>query len=336
MSTQRIVGIVAASLALAALCVGAWLYQPELTRQELMPELGDMDSKFVNLSSGASMHYRDQGNPSAPALVMIHGGFGSLQNWEGWVAPLSSQYRLISMDLLGHGLTGASPARLYARSHQRDAIAELLQKLGVSQYAVAGNSFGGGIALELALTYPDRVKALILIDSEGLPNKEDGYDASMFSKDNAVTPTDPSFTQLAWHERLAPRFVGSNVVRSALKAMFHNQDLVTDELVQQFSQALRHEGNGEAQVLMFRQNLYEIAQNGPQDLLDKLKQLRMPTLILQGEQDTLVPMAVAKRFDQEIPDSTLAVIQGAGHVPMLEKPLKSAERVRSFLEDNKP
>lgn len=331
MSTGRIVGIVAGSVALAAVCVGAFLYQPELTRQELSAALGGRESKFMTLDSGVSMHYRDQGKKDGPALVMIHGGFGSLHNWEGWTAPLGSQFRLISMDLLGHGLTGASPQKHYARTPQRDAIAALLNKLEVKHYAVAGNSFGGSIAIELARAYPNQVDALILIDSEGLPNRKDGYDASRFSQDRAVSPSDPSFTKLRWHERLAPRFVGSSVVRNALESMIYDQALVSDELVEQFADALRHEGNGEAQVLMFRQNLHEIAKNGPQDLLEKLPELKMPTLILQGEHDSLVPIAVAKRFDEEIPKSSLQIVKGAAHMPMLEKPLKSAELVRDFL-----
>lgn len=286
----------------------------------------------MTLDFGASIHYRDQGKKDGPALVMIHGGFGSLQNWEGWIAPLGHRYRLISLDLLGHGLTGASPQKHYARSHQRDAIAQLLANLGVTRYAVAGNSFGGGIALELALAYPEQVSALILVDSEGLPNAEDGYDASQFNQDAAVTPEDPSFTELGWHERLAPRFVGNSVVRSALESMIHDQTKVTDDLVDQFALALRHEGNGEAQILMFRQNLYEIAQNGPHDLKDKLPSVTTPTLILQGEQDTLVPLRVAKQFDELIPNSKIEVIPNTGHMPMLEAPLKSAQKAQAFLD----
>lgn len=333
MSTGRIIAIFAGSVALAAVCVGAFLYEPELSRQELQATLGGPDSKFMTLSSGASLHYRDQGNKDGPALVMIHGGFASLHSWERWIAPLESDYRLISMDLLGHGLTGASPKKLYARSQQRDAVAQLLAKLQLERYAVAGNSFGGSVAIELAATYPNQVSALILINSEGLPNRDGGYDASMFSQDSAIHPKDPSFRQLSWHERLAPRFVGSSVVRTALESMMHDDDLVTDALVEQFASALRHEGNGEAQVLMFRQNLYEIAQNGPQDLLEKLTTLKMPALILQGEHDELVPMAVAKRFDQHLANSTLKVVKGAGHIPMLEAPLQSAEILRDFLRE---
>lgn len=332
MSTGRIVGAVAGSLALAAVCVGAYLYQPELSRQELSATLSNQDSKFLTLSSGASVHYRDQGKKDGPVLVMIHGGFGSLQNWEGWIGPLGHHYRLISLDLLGHGLTGASPAKLYARSHQRDAVAELLAKLGITRYALAGNSFGGGIALELALGYPDQVRALILVDSEGLPNAEHGYDGAQFNEDAAVQPDDPSFTELGWHERLAPRFVGSNVVRAALESMIHDKDQISDNMVERFASALRHEGNGEAQILMFRQNLYEIAQNGAQDLKDKLPSIKIPTLVLQGEHDTLVPMSVAKRFQELIPNSKLAVVPNAGHMPMLEAPLKSAQAVQAFLD----
>lgn len=332
MATGRIVGIVVASLALAAVCVTAVLYQPELTRQELALELGSDASKFQTLSSGATMHYRDQGKQDAPALVMIHGGFGSLHSWEGWIAPLASQYRLISMDLLGHGLTGASPQKHYARRHQRDAIHELLIHLGVDQYALAGSSLGAAVALELALMYPNEVQALILIDAEGFPKQAQNDHAAKPSNVPALAPDDPSLTQLRWHERLAPRFVGDRVVRNALESMFHDQDAVSDDLVNQFAKALRHEGNGEAQILMFRQNIYETSTKGQGDLQNKLHQLSMPTLILQGEHDKLVPMSVAKQLNRDIQNSSLEVVREAGHLPMLEKPLKSAKLVREFLD----
>ena len=91
--------------------------------------IGDT-SQFVELSEiQASMHVRDEGNPDGPVLVLIHGGFGWLRNWEGWTKPnkrscssnpsLGDDYRLISIDLLGHGLTGSYPSNLYKRRPAR-------------------------------------------------------------------------------------------------------------------------------------------------------------------------------------------------------------------------
>lgn len=312
----------------------ALFYQPDLTREELAKTYINENSKFIDLPNGATMHYRDEGDKTKPALVMIHGGFGSLHNWEGWIPELKNDFRLISMDLLGHGLTGKYPANIYDRHTERDAVHQLLQKLKVNQYIIAGNSFGGGIALEMALKYPNEVKGLILLDSEGVPNGDNGYDTSLFNDDNPMTPADPDFTKLSLIERLGSRFIGNKVVKSMLESMVYNKALLTEDFVDYYARILRYTGNREAQLLMFRQGMYLISKNPPSDLRPRLKDIQCPTLIIQGKQDTLVPMRVAEIFHKEIPNSQLAVIEASGHMPMIEQPQASAKAVKDFFAAN--
>lgn len=319
-------------IALAILIAFFFFYKSDLTREELAGRYIKPSSKFMKLSNGAEMHYRDEGNRTKPTLVMVHGGFGSLQNWEGWIEPLKNDYRLISMDLLGHGLTGGYPAKIYTRHSNRDAIHELLQKLSVKKYTVAGNSFGGGIALEMALQYPDEVERLILVDSEGIPNGENGYDASQFSTDKPVTPDQPAYTKLSFFENLGSKFIGPSVVKMQLKSMIYNKDLITNDFVNFYSDITRFKGTREAQLLMFRQGLHLVSSGDPMDLLPRLKELKMPVLIMHGKQDTLVPMQVAKKFNENIEISELAIVDNAGHMPMIEKPKETAQLVDTFFK----
>ncbi|WP_420590606.1 alpha/beta fold hydrolase [Bacterioplanoides sp.] len=307
-------------------------YRPDINKEGLPQYIKD-SSRFLRLPNGANMHYRDEGNQDGPVLVMIHGGFGSLQNWEGWVEQLKADYRLISMDLLGHGLTGSYPANVYDRIAERDAVYQLLQALDIGHFAVAGNSFGGGVALELALQYPQQVSRLILVDSEGIPNSDDGYDASLFSDSEAVSPDSPEFTQLSWFERSASQFISKRVIRSVMEQMTFNKSLLTDEYVDYFSEVNRHQGNREAQLLMFRQGMYLVEKNGPQDLLPRLSELNMPVLVVNGKQDELVPVSVAEKFHQHINNSQLAIVDQAGHMPMMEKPKETAAIIRDFIND---
>lgn len=309
-------------------------YRSDLTREELAAMYITEASKFMKLSNGAEMHYRDEGNSKGPAIVLIHGGFGSLQNWEGWVKHLKKDFRLISMDLLGHGLTGKSRNNLYTRISNRDAIHELLQNLNITQYAVAGNSFGGGIALEISLKYPNEVEKLILVDSEGVPNGEHGYDASQFTNDKPVSPKDSSYTQLSFLESLGSKFIGPSVIKMQLESMIYNKAMITDDFVEFYGRILRYKGNREAQILMFRQGLYLVSSGDPMDLLPRLKEINCPTLIIQGRDDKLVPIRVSEKFKENIKNSRLAIINNAGHMPMIEKPLETAKVLQDFLNTN--
>jgi proline-specific peptidase len=302
-----------------------------LTKEELSEYVNE-ESKFITLSNGAEMHYRAEGNPNGKVLVMIHGGFGSLHNWEGWIPYLKNDYRLISMDLLGHGLTGAYPENIYTRISNRDAIRELLHLLKIDHYTIAGNSFGGGIALEMALAYPEEVKGLILIDSEGVPNGKEGYDASMFSDDDIITPDSPDFINLSWSEKLMSKFIGRVAVKKILKSLFYNRELLTKDYVNRFSKILRYDGNREAQILMFRQGFHYISTKPKMDLLDELSQIKCPTLVMHGKQDELISITVAETFHKEICNSQLSIIDQAGHMPMIEKPKETAQIANDFLK----
>lgn len=318
-------------IASAFILVFAFFFKADLSKEELADKYIKPTSKFMKLSNGAEMHYRDEGNQNKSVLLMIHGGFGSLQNWEGWIEPLKDNYRLISMDLLGHGLTGGYSDKIYTRHSERDAIHELLQKLNVKKYSIAGNSFGGGIALEIALKFPNEVEGLILIDSEGIPNGENGYDASQFTDEKPVSPDQAEYTKLTWLEKIGSKFIGPDVVKMQLENLIHNKELITDEFAEYFGNILRYKGTREAQILMFRQGMYLITSGDPMDLLPRLKEIKCPVLIMHGEKDSLVPVSVAEKFNEHIAKSEIYVVRKAGHMPMIEKPKETAKKVDNFL-----
>ena len=329
MFSKILIGLIVIVI-VGVLAVFGLFYKSDLTREDLADTYITAESKFIDLPNGANMHYRDEGNPNGPVLVMVHGGFGSLQNWDGWVAELKNDFRLISMDLLGHGLTGAYPANIYTRHAERDAVHMLLQELGVKRYTIAGNSFGGGIALEVALEYPSGVEGLVLVASEGVPNGEDGYDASMFSNEEPVSPDSPDYATTSWMESLGSKFIGPSVIRYSLDSLIYNKDLITDDFVDYFGRVLRYQGNRESQLLMFSQGFSFIATQPKQDLLPRLSEIKCPTLVMAGKGDTLVPLRVSEAFDEHIAISDLVVVEQAGHMPMIEKPKETAADVRRF------
>ncbi len=162
---------IAGSVLAVILAVAGYTYLfldlPEIPRAVLEAKYAMPPSKFVVLADGTRVHYRDRGPRDAPILVLLHGFSGSLFVWEPWSKTLSNQFHVISLDLPGHGLTGAVPSNDYSQAAMTDCLKEFVDKLGLAKFAVAGNSMGGGVAARFAELYPARITHLILIDAAG-------------------------------------------------------------------------------------------------------------------------------------------------------------------------
>src|SRR5689334_21792435 len=158
--------------ALAVLAgVALWAYVPDLPKDVLVKRYAGPHSQFIDVG-GVHAHVRDEGKPDGMPLMMIHGSLGSLQVWDGWVAELKDRYRLISVDLPGHGLTGPWPRGEYTVEAYADFVEVLADALDLNRFAIAGQSMGGAVAWTFAVTRPERVSQLILVDSSGYPGNE--------------------------------------------------------------------------------------------------------------------------------------------------------------------
>src|SRR6185295_6043242 len=137
---------------------------PDIPRATLETRYATPPSQFVTLGDGARVHYRIRGAADAPTLVLLHGSNASLFTWEPWSKTLSDKFRVVSLDLPGHGLTGAVPSHDYSSKAMAVFVAEFADKLRLQKFALAGNSMGGGVAARFAEMYPQRISALILVD----------------------------------------------------------------------------------------------------------------------------------------------------------------------------
>ena len=136
----------------------------------------DTDSAIVDVG-GVTAHIREQGNPDGVPILLIHGSNGSLHMWEGWARELGKAARVISVDLPGHGLTGAWPRDEYTVEAYADFIEVLIDTLHLDKVVVAGHSLGAAVAWTFAATRPDRVIQLVLVDAAGYPRQ--GGDAPL-------------------------------------------------------------------------------------------------------------------------------------------------------------
>lgn len=301
-------------LIIAGLLVVNFYGDPDVPDSVLLPKYGQAPSQFVTLASGARVHYRDQGVAGAPVLVLLHGSNASLHTWAPWVQILGTQYRIITVDLPSHGLTGAVPGDDYSQAGMANFVDQFTSEIHIPKFALGGNSMGGGVAARFALMYPGRVTKLILVNAGGIESK---------------TPTDPGMgfrlVRIPVVQNLMLYITPRALFEDGLKKAFYDDTLVTPEMVDRYWELNRRTGNRSASLKRF-----QVARDDfvPQHV----GEIKTPTLIIWGDKDTLVPIDVGETYRDAIKGSQFIVYHGVGHIPMEEVPARSAEAVRMFLE----
>ena len=308
--------IIVGLLALVVIILGAliaWGYEPDRDPAELRARYTNAASRFVTLENGLSVHVRDEGNRAGPVLVLLHGSNASLHTWEPWVARLGATYRIVSLDQIGHGLTGPNPEGRYDTAAFVDTLDRLATRMELGRFALGGNSMGGGIALNYALAHPDRVSALILVDASGAPDATPRQLPIGFRIAQA-----PGLNQLA--RVITPR----SLVEKSLRQSVSNQAMIDDAMIDRYWELLLHPGNREATGKRFG------TPRSPADPA-RLARLSIPTLVMWGSEDKLIPVSAARWFARAIPGAKLVIYDGIGHIPMEELPDRSAADVDAFL-----
>lgn len=309
--------IILALMLMAGLALG---YTPDTDPVAMRAKYASGASQFITLSPGLTVHVRDQGPRNGPALVLLHGSNAALQSWEPWVARLQDRYRLITLDLPGHGLTGASPTGRYDTRSYADVVDGVMQKLGVPHAIIGGNSMGGGVAWTYALAHPAKVDGLVLVDAAGAPNQA-----------SRKMPIGFRLARLPVARDLARVITPRRLFAASLKTSVYDPRFVTDPMVDRYWELNRYPGNRRATMQRFAQ----AATNRPADAA-QLARLKMPVLILWGTEDNLIPVAAAKWFHQAMPGSTLILYPQTGHLPMEERPDQTARDLRGWMEKAVP
>ncbi|MFA6124921.1 alpha/beta fold hydrolase [Sphingomonas sp.] len=304
------------ALGVFALLLLAFLYfrTPDTDPAAMRAKYGAPPSQFVDLGGGLTVHLRDTGPRDAQALMLIHGANASLHTWEPWAARLGDRYRVIRIDLPGHGLTGASPTGDYSPKALASVIERVRVRLNVDRLIVVGSSMGGGVAWHYALLNPGHVRALVLADSVGQPNRAAGNPSLVFQVMRV-----PLLRDLAL--AITPR----DMVADGLRSAFHDRRQISDAMVDRSWELLRYPGNRSAMLDRFTQ---------PSDVASvaDLRQLAMPTLILWGADDRMIPVSSAQWLHAHIPGSKIIIYPNTGHALMEERSDQSASDLARFIE----
>lgn len=287
---------------------------PDTNREAMIAKYSNESSRFLDDGQGGKIHYRDQGNKNGPAILLIHGSNSMLQTWEPLVALLGDKYHLISLDLYGHGLTGPNPAGAYdAESNIAEAV-KVLDAVGVDKAYWVGNSMGGWLTWRAGLSVPERVSGLILIDASGAQVEQ------------KVRPYLGARLAQSWiGQILLPEITPRFLVKKSLEENFARPERLTGKLVDRYWELLRYPGNRQAAVDRTK------TPREPEKWRE-IGSLKMPVLLLWGEQDKVIPLSHARAFQAAIPGSQLITYADAGHLPMEETPEQVARDIDAWID----
>lgn len=269
------------------------------------PEIG----KSIE-AAGIRTNYHDVGQ--GPPVMLLHGSGPGVSAWANWrlVLPaLSKLNRVIAPDLVGFGFTDRPASYRYSMDNWVAHAVGLLDALGVEQTDLVGNSFGGGLALALAIRHPKRVRRLVLMGSVGVPFElTPGLDA--------VWGYTPSIENM----------------RALMDLFAFDRSLVTDELAKLRYEASVRPGFQESFSAMFPAP----RQNGVNGLVSPeadIRALPNETLVIHGREDQVIPLSNALLLAQWIPRAQLHVFGRCGHWTQIEHSARFARLVGDFLNE---
>ncbi len=313
----RILGALGALLTVAL--VGPFLIPiPPLEGTVPPRQLADPDSRFIELN-GIEVHYKQAGS-GRPALILLHGFAASEFSWREVMTPLAQLGTVIAYDRPAFGLTerpmpgewtGVNP---YSAEAQVDLLLALMDAFEIERAVLVGHSAGGAVAALTALRQPERVQSLVLVDP------------AIYIRGGASGPVRFLLTTPQMR-RLGPWLVRQiqSRGRDLGRAAWHDPEKFTEDIWQGYTRPLRAENWDRA--------LWEFTlASQPLNLDRPPGQITLPTLVITGDDDRIVPAEQSIRLAGEWPNAQLVVIPNCGHVPQEECPQAFMQAVTDFLK----
>jgi len=272
---------------------------------------------------GHRVSYRTAGD-GGEVIVLVHGVTGSSRQWEPVMELLACDHTLVAPDLLGHG-ESAKPRGDYSLGAYASGVRDLMLALGHDRATVVGHSLGGGIAMQLAYQFPERVERLVLVDSGGLGRSVHGLlRAATLPGSELVLPLLAAgglVSAGAWVARALDR-VGLRAGPDLAEMGAGFASLSDADTRAAFIHTLRAVIEPTGQRVDARDRLY-LAEG-------------MPSLIVWGERDPLIPVRHGVRAHGLMPGSRLELFESAGHFPQVDDPVRFAEVLADFVATTKP
>lgn len=266
--------------------------------------------------NGHDVVYLDSGQGTP--LILIHGFGGSMWHWEYQYLPLAESYRVVIPDLIGSGLSD-KPQVTYSPKHLVEFLLAFMDSLEIEQAILIGNSMGAGLAMAMALDYPERVDRLVLIS--GFPTKIQNSIASPRYR-QFLTHRPP-----LWLATIGNHMAGRGTTEQLLKELVYQPELISVSVIER-SYHNRQRGG----LLPPLYSLLDHIDSWEERYGPRLANISHPTLLLWGDHDHVFPVDVGKQVQALLPQAEWHIIPEAGHLPQWEQPEVVNPFILSFLE----
>jgi pimeloyl-ACP methyl ester carboxylesterase len=266
--------------------------------------------------AGHRIAYLDVG--AGPPVILLHGFGGSMWQWEYQQRALAATMRVITLDLLGSGLSD-KPDIEYRPDELLASVTGFMDALQIPQAMVAGHSMGAGVAIGLALDHPDRVSKLVLIS--GLPPR---------ILENLTNPTIKRALETrapSWLISLGNWLFGGLMTERLLQDIIYDPTQLTPSVLDRSNRNRRRPG-----IIAPILSVGKTLPLWESRFAPRIGSVTQPTLILWGEEDRVFPLAVGQRLHSTIPGSMFVAIPRAGHIPQWEQPDLVNRQLRRFME----
>jgi pimeloyl-ACP methyl ester carboxylesterase len=261
---------------------------------------------------GSRVNYVEMGQ--GPPVVLIHGLSGCWQNWLENIPRLARRHRVIALDLPGFGESELPQEEISIPGYGRFVDA-FLGEIDVERGGLVGNSMGGFIAAETTIAHPSRVEKLVLVSAAGLVRVGNSQLYALERAARLFHPLTAAF--LARREHLVRR---PGLRKRMLFGVVRYPDRIAPELAYEVASGAGKPG--------FLDALNAIVNY---DFRDRLPEISVPTLIVWGRNDRIVPVSGAHEYEELIPNARRVIFEDTGHVPMLERPARFNQIVEEFL-----
>lgn len=295
---------IATAVALTYPRAGDWLYG---TTMQLEARLAGLELHEVPVRDTTLTVYTNTLQDDRPTLVMLHGYSSNKEIWIRFARHFRKDYNLIIPDLAGHGASPFATGQGYSAPDQAGRVIDLLDHFDIEKVHVIGNSMGGFISAHVAHAYPERTLTATLIDPAGIESPEPSKLDMMrkAGRNPFLIDSQEQFDEFYAMTMAKPPWV-PRIVLVAMMEGYQARSSELDEIERDFF------GN-----YTFDERLHEI---------------RVPTLVLWGDQDDLIDVSAAPVWAEGVADGRLVIFHGIGHMPMFEIPKESAETLREFIE----